>query len=108
MEEIGDIKVGKIILLQHEALKHSQEISQEGYIPVIVHDDLDIQFALEAMELLYNEKIGTLAFATENEKLLPLFIRARELGKDVVLFETTKNDNRSLKNAADLVLSISF
>jgi uncharacterized protein (TIGR00288 family) len=107
LEEIGDIKVAKIVLLQQQALEHSKDISQEGFIPVIVHSDLDIQFALEAMELIYNDKIETLALATENEKLLPLFSRAREIGKEVILLHSSNHLNRGLQNAADIVLPIS-
>ena len=48
LEEIGDIKVGKIVILQKQAIEYSKIIGEEGFIPVIVHDDLDIYFALEA------------------------------------------------------------
>ena len=108
LEEIGDIKVAKIVLLQQQALEHSNDINQEGFIPVIVHNDLDIQFALEAMELIYNEKIEILALATENEKLLPLFSRAREIGKEVILLHSSNYVNRGLQNAADIVLPMSM
>ncbi|MHA2315057.1 MAG: NYN domain-containing protein [Candidatus Hermodarchaeia archaeon] len=108
LEEIGDIKVAKIVLLQQQALEHSNDINQEGFIPVIVHNDLDIQFALEAMELIYNEKIEIIALATENEKLLPLFSRAREIGKEVILLHSSNYVNRGLQNAADIVLPMSM
>jgi uncharacterized protein (TIGR00288 family) len=107
LEKIGDIKIAKVILLQQQALEVSNEISQEGFTPIIVHTDLDIHFSLEAMELIYNEKIEVLALATENEKLLPLFSRAKELGKEVVLLLTTKEVCRGLQNAADSVLAVS-
>ena len=106
LEELGDIKVGKVVILQQQATEYSKLISQEGFIPVIVHDDLDIHFALEAMEFIYNEKIQTIAIATENEKLLPLFSRARELGKEVILLYTAEKLHTGLQNAADVVLPI--
>jgi uncharacterized protein (TIGR00288 family) len=92
------------VLLQQEALEYSKEIAQQGFIPIIVHDDLDIQFALEAMELIYNDKIETLALATENEDLLPLFSRAREIGKEVILLHSSNQVNRGLRKAADITL----
>jgi uncharacterized protein (TIGR00288 family) len=104
--EIGNIKVGKVVLFQDQAVDCSKVIAQEGFIPVIVHDDLDIHVALEAMEFIYNEKIETVAIATENEKLLPLFSRARELGKEVILLCTKEEVNSGLQNSADVVLSI--
>lgn len=107
LEELGDIKVGKVVILQKQAIEYSNIIAQEGFIPVIVHDDLDIHFALEAMEFIYNEKIETIALATENEKLLPLLSRARELGKEVILLYEVDRVNRGLQNAADVVLSLS-
>ena len=107
LEELGDIKVGKVVILQKQAIEYSNIIAQEGFIPVIVHDDLDIHFALEAMEFIYNEKIETLALVTENEKLLPLLSRARELGKEVILLFEVDKVNRGLQNAADVVLSLS-
>ena len=106
LEELGDIKVGKVVILQKQAIEYSNIITQEGFIPVIVHNDLDIHFALEAMEFIYNEKIETIALATENEKLLPLLSRARELGKEVILLYEITKVNRGLQNAADVVLSL--
>jgi uncharacterized protein (TIGR00288 family) len=106
LEELGDIKVGKVVILQKQAIEYSNIIAHEGFIPVIVHDDLDIHFALEAMEFIYNEKIDTIALATENEKLLPLLSRARELGKEVILLFEINKVNRGLQNAADVVLSL--
>ncbi len=108
LEEIGDIKVAKVVILQQQAVEYSKVIAQEGFIPVIVHDDLDIHFALETMECIYNEKIETLAIATENENLLPLLSRARELGKEVVLLYAENKINRGLQNAADMVLPITI
>ncbi|MHA2405438.1 MAG: NYN domain-containing protein [Candidatus Hermodarchaeia archaeon] len=106
LEELGDIKVGKVVILQKQAIEYSNIIAQEGFIPVIVHNDLDIHFALEAMEFIYNEKIETIALATENEKFLPLLSRARELGKEVILLYEINKVNRGLQNAADVVLSL--
>ncbi len=106
LEEIGDIKVGKVVILQHQAVEYSKIIAEEGFVPVIVHDDLDIHFALEAMEFIYNEKITTIALTTENENLLPLLSRARELGKEVILLYTAAKINRGLQNAADIILPI--
>lgn len=106
LEKIGDIKVAKIILFQQQAIDYSKDISQEGFLPVIVHDGLDIQFALEAMELVYNEKIESLAVVTENENLLPLFSRARELGKEIILLQASINAGKGLQNVADVVILI--
>ncbi|MFW9830473.1 MAG: NYN domain-containing protein [Candidatus Thorarchaeota archaeon] len=106
VEPLGDIKVAKIILLQKQAIEISNEISQEGFIPVIVHDDIDIFFTIEAMEQTYNDKIEILVLSTKNENLLPLFGRARELGKEVVLLQNADNLNKGLRHVADMVLSI--
>lgn len=106
LEEIGDIKIGKVVILQKQAVEFTKVIAEEGFIPVIVHDDLDIHLALEAMELIYNEKIKILAIVTENENLLLLLSRARELGKEVILLYTSDKVNRGLQLAADVVLPI--
>ena len=103
--EIGEIKVAKIILLQKQVSDSSTRIAQEGFVPIIVHGDLDIHFALEAMELVYNEKIEIIALATENEKFSPLICRARELGKEVILL-SSNSKNCGLQHTVDLVLPI--
>ena len=105
LEEIGEIKVAKIILLQKYVSDNSMKIAEEGYAPIIVHGDLDIHFTLEAMELVYNEKIEIIALVTENEKFIPLICRARELGKEVILL-SSHSKNRGLQHAVDLVLPI--
>ena len=106
LDEIGKIKIAKIVLLQKQATEHAKGISHEGFLPVIVHNDLDIHFALELMELIYNEKVQTLVIVTENENYLPLFGRARELGKEVILIQATGSVSRGLQNAADVVLPV--
>ncbi|MFX0169211.1 MAG: NYN domain-containing protein [Candidatus Hodarchaeota archaeon] len=106
LKEIGDVKVAKIVMLQKYSLENSKKLSKEGFTPIIVHGDLDIHFALEAMELVYNEKIDILALVTENEKFIPLICRARELGKEVVLLLSSNPQNQGLQKSADLVLPI--
>lgn len=58
------------------------------------------------MEQTYNDKIEILVLSTKNENLLPLFGRARELGKEVVLLQNADNLNKGLRHVADMVLSI--
>jgi uncharacterized protein (TIGR00288 family) len=106
LEDLGEVKVAKIVLLQKHVSNNSKTIVQEGYVPIIVHGDLDIHFALEAMELVYNEKIEIIALATENERFVPLICRARELGKEVVLL-SPDTKGRGLQNSVDLFLPIS-
>ena len=105
MEKVGRVKIAKVVLLQRQTQECAKEISNEGFLPVIVHYDLDVHFALESMELIYNDKIQSLAILTENENYLPLFSRARELGKEVILIQTTGNAGKGLQKAADAVLS---
>jgi len=107
MEKVGRVKIAKVVLLQRQTQECAKEISNEGFLPVIVHNDLDVHFALESMELIYNDKIQSLAILTENENYLPLFSRARELGKEVILIQTTGNAGKGLQKAADTVLSTS-
>jgi uncharacterized protein (TIGR00288 family) len=105
-QQVGPVKIAKVMLLQHQAIGDAKEISHEGFLPVIVHDDIDVHFALETMELIYNDKIQSLAIVTDNENYLPLFSRARELGKEVILIQTAGNAPNGLQKAADLVLTI--
>ncbi len=102
-EKIGRIKVAKVVLLQEQAQEYSEEITQNGFLPVIVHDDLDVHFALEAMELVYNEKIQIIVIVTENRNLLPLLVKAQELGKEINLIQIGDTPNNGLQNAADHV-----
>ncbi len=102
-EKIGLVKVAKVVLLQEQAQNYAKEIAENGFLPVIVHDDLDVHFALEVMELVYNEKIHILVIATENENLLPLLVRAQELGKEINLVQIGNTTNSGLQNAVDHV-----
>lgn len=105
-DQVGRVRIAKVVLLQHQALESTKEISDEGFLPVIVHDDLEVHFALETMELIYNDKIQSLAIVTENENYLPLFGRARELGKEVILIQTSGHAGKGLQKAADSVLPV--
>jgi uncharacterized protein (TIGR00288 family) len=55
------------------------------------------------MELVYNEKIHILVIATENENLLPLLVKAQEIGKEVNLIRISDAPDNGLQNAADHV-----
>jgi uncharacterized protein (TIGR00288 family) len=105
-KKIGRINVAKVVLLQEQAQKYANEIAQNGFLPVIVHDDLDIHFAVEAMELVYNEKIQTLVIVTKNENLLPLLVKAQEIGKEVNLIQIDKDTSSGLQKAADHVFHL--
>lgn len=104
-EKIGHINVAKVVLLQEQAQNFAKEIALNGFLPVIVHDDLDVHFVLEAMELVYKEKIRIIVIMTENENLLPLLVRAREQ-KEVYLIQANADLSRSLQNAVDGVIPL--
>lgn len=104
LEEMGDIRIGKVILNQFATQGLIEAVSNQGFDPIVVTGDTDVRMAVESMELIYNETIDTIALATRDADFLPVIVKAKESGKETIVIGAEPGFSVALMNAADYVI----
>lgn len=103
--EIGDLRVVKVILNQYSTDRFVEEVSNQGFEPIVVSGETGVRLSIEAMRYMYKPYIDIIAIATTNHEFLTIFNRARGLGKETMLI-STGDVEESLNNASDYVATI--
>ncbi|MDI6806822.1 MAG: NYN domain-containing protein [Candidatus Aenigmarchaeota archaeon] len=106
----GRVIIAKVFLNQFAPEKLIEAIINEGFESVISlakgeeeETDIDVSLAIAAMEAVFTKNIDTLAIATRDADFLPLIQKAKEYGKQVIVFGSEPGFSSSLQNAADYV-----
>jgi len=102
----GKIKIGKVFLNQFAPEKLIEAIVNQGLEPIIVTtDDVDAPMAAEAMELIYNPNIDTIALMTRDADFQSVLLKAKSHGKETVVIGSDPF-SVALKNTADHIIMI--
>ncbi len=101
VSENGLIKVAKVLMNQYASDKLIEAVVNQGFTPIIVAGDVDVQLAVEAFELVYNPNIDVIALMTRNADFLPLINIAKENGKETMVIGAEPGFSVALKNSAD-------
>ena len=101
VSESGIIKVAKVLMNQYASDKLIEAVVNQGFTPIIVAGDVDVQLAVEAFELVYNPNIDVIALMTRNADFLPLINIAKENGKETMVIGAEPGFSVALKNSAD-------
>ncbi|MCD1294525.1 TIGR00288 family protein [Methanocella sp. CWC-04] len=104
MKRYGDIKVGKVFLNQYASDKLVEAIENQGFEPIIGSGDVDVRLAVDAMELVFNQNIDTLAIVTRDADFKPVLSKANMYGKETIVFGAEPGLSIALKNVADYVI----
>lgn len=104
LEDIGSLKVAKALLNQYATDKLIEAIVNQGFSPMMVAGEVDVQLAIEAYELIYNPTIEIIALMTRNAEFLPIINLAKENGKKTIVIGAEPGFSIALKNAADITL----
>jgi len=100
----GKLKVCKVYLNQFASDKLIEAVTNQGYEPIITTGDVDITMAIEAMEQVYNPNIHAIALLTRDIDFRPVFVKAKELGKETIVIGAEPFFSAALKNTADTVI----
>lgn len=101
VNETGNLKVAKVLMNQYASDKLIEAVVNQGFSPIIVAGDVDVQLAVEAFELIYNPNIDVIALMTRNADFLPLINIAKENGKETMVIGAEPGFSIALKNSAD-------
>ena len=100
----GEIKIAKAFLNQYANQKLIEAVTNQGFEPAMsISEDVDVELAVEAMDLILSNKIDTLVLVSRDGDYLPVIRRAKEKNKKVILISTQPGLSLALKNAADKV-----
>ncbi len=99
--ETGKLKVAKVLMNQYASDKLIEAVVNQGFSPIIVAGDVDVQLAVEAFEMIYNPNIDVVALMTRNADFLPLINIAKENGKETLVIGAEPGFSIALKNSAD-------
>jgi uncharacterized protein (TIGR00288 family) len=101
VNEKGKLKVAKVLMNQYASDKLIEAVVNQGFSPIIVAGDVDVQLAVEAFEMIYNPNIDVIALMTRNADFLPLINIAKENGKETMVIGAEPGFSIALKNSAD-------
>jgi len=104
LEDMGDIRIGKVLLNQYASQGLIEAIANQGFDPIVVAGDIDVRMGIEAMDLIFNENVDTIALATRDADFLPILVKSKEFGKDTIVIGAEPGFSIALQNAADTVI----
>ncbi|MCO6041265.1 TIGR00288 family NYN domain-containing protein [Thermococcus alcaliphilus] len=104
LEELGNIRVAKVILNQYAPQGLIEAVANQGFEPIIVAGETGVKLAVEAMREIYNPNIDIIALATRNAEFLPIILKAKEKGKETAIIGIEPGFSAALKHAADYVI----
>lgn len=104
---IGDLRIAKVILDQQMPDIYIDRLMAAGYLPIVVSGDTDVYMSIEAMDLIYSDELEIVAFWTSDINFLPIIIKAKELGKEIVVLGRNEGFSETLENAADYIVILS-
>lgn len=104
LEEMGDIRIGKVLLNQYASQGLIEAIANQGFDPIVVAGDIDVRMGIEAMEVIHNENVDTVALASRDADFLPILVKSKEHGKETIIIGAEPGFSIALQNAADIVI----
>lgn len=113
IDELGNIKVGKVFLNQYASEKLIEAIVSQGFEAALglggekdKESDVDVYMAVNAMEAVFNDSIDIIVLVTRDTDFLPVIQKAKEEGKETVIMGMDPGFSTALKNAADQVIDL--
>jgi uncharacterized protein (TIGR00288 family) len=106
ISEYGNIKIGKVFLNQYASDKLIEAVVNQGFSPMIVAGETDVQMAVEAFELIHNPNIDIIAIMTRDVDFFPLINVAKEHGKKTIVIGAEPGFSVALKNSADIIITL--
>jgi len=103
-QKFGSIKIGRVYLNQFASNKLVEAVVNQGFEPVISTTDVDVAMACDATEVVFNDAIDTMVFATRDSDFLPALIKAKNRGKETIAMMAEEMSAAALKNTADKIV----
>ena len=101
-QKYGELKISKTFLNPYAKEKLIEAVANQGFEPIMsISEDVDVDMAVEAVELIHNPMIDIIILVTRDSDYLPICRLAKEKNKVIVVFGAEPGFSKALKNAAD-------
>lgn len=106
LAKLGSIKVCRVYLDQYASDKLIEAMTNQGFEPIITTGDVDVTLAVDAAEQAFNPNIQVIALMTRDTDMRPVFVKAKELGKETIAVGMEPGFSIALRNTADTTMLI--
>ena len=104
LEELGSLRVFKIFF-DHSINEEIMDwIVNAGFSPIMLSGDVDVHIAIEALEIIFEDKADIIAIVANNPNYIPVLNFAREEGIETIVITDSKSKDKSLENFADILI----
>ncbi len=104
LEELGSLRVFKIFF-DHSINEEIMDwIVNAGFSPIMLSGDVDVHIAIEALEIILEDKADIIAIVANNPNYIPVLNFAREEGIETIVITDSKSKDKSLENFADILI----
>ncbi|MEA2071750.1 MAG: hypothetical protein U9O98_10735 [Asgard group archaeon] len=103
LNQIGVVKIGKIISNRQLTKDELNKIHSQGFQQEIVTSDIPLYVTLRAMEILPSEVYDIIAIGTTDPIFFPLFSRIKK-EKNVALISWKEKITESMESMADYII----
>lgn len=104
--QLGKIVMAKVYLDTNAPAKLVQAVTNSGFEPVVVTQDIHITMAVDAYNLIYANDTQVLAIASRHARCAPLLRKVKEKGVETVILGFEPGFAVALKNSADYVFEL--
>ncbi|UCG95829.1 MAG: TIGR00288 family NYN domain-containing protein [archaeon] len=111
VNKYGRVMIAKVFLNQFASEKLIEAVASQGFEPIIEvggekneqKSDVDATMAASVMEGVFNPNVDVIAIATRDADFMPVVLKVKEHGKEVIVIGINPGFSISLKNVADYV-----
>ncbi len=105
--QLGKIVMAKVYLDTNAPAKLVEAVTNSGFEPVVVTQDIHIIMAVDAYNLIYANDTQVLAIASRHARCAPLLRKVKEKGVETAILGFEPGFAVALKNSADYVFELS-
>jgi len=104
LSEYGSVKIARVFLNQYATEKLVEAVENQGFEPIITSGDVDVRMAVDAMEIIYNDAIDTIALVTRDADFKAVLKKAMEMGKETIIIGFEPGFSAALRSSADIAI----
>ena len=103
---LGQIKIAKVILNRHAPKNLLKAMENSGYEPIVATTDIYIRMAIEIMDCVINKNADMIIIASRHARCAPILRAVKANGLDAAIIGFQPGFSIAVKNAADLAFQL--
>jgi len=103
---LGQIRIAKVILNRHAPRSLLKAIENSGYEPIVATSDIYIRMAIEVMDSVFSKNIQMVIIASRHARCAPILRSVKSNGIDTAIVGFQPGFSIAVKNAADMAFQL--